>query len=154
MRKFMFDLARLFLPDRLTALVGSIALWQDSFYKEDSRGWAELRTDNGVKIKKVFTRRGYMRGGEYHPRHIKRVWVIQGSLKINLYNDDKSVRVIQLSPHSEPFVIPKGVVHDFSYPVDSLIEETWPGRYWVKFDKRRRKKVKSAKPNTSRTYLR
>jgi len=104
----------------------------------DSRGEIRRYEIRDVKFNVLFTKKGALRSGDYHPVEQYDL-ILKGKVKITLRKNGKD-EIIQKGAN-ELVTIPKNIPHLFEFLEDTIMLEWWSGPFEVEYYKPYRKFV-------------
>jgi len=109
------------------------------FYK-DARGEIHRLNIKGVKFNALFTKKGALRSGDYHPVRQYNI-LLKGVMEITMRKNGKDI-VVRKKP-GQLIVIPPNTPHLYKSITDSVILEWWGGPFKVKYYEPYRKIVEA-----------
>ncbi|TAL57745.1 MAG: hypothetical protein EPN86_01435 [Nanoarchaeota archaeon] len=107
----------------------------------DLRGEIHRLNVKGVKFNALFTKKGALRSGDYHPV-VQYNIVLKGKLQITLRKGNKDVKMIKKP--GELIKIPPNTPHLYKFLADSVILEWWGGPFKVKYYQPYRKIIEAS----------
>ncbi|MEK6967763.1 MAG: cupin domain-containing protein [Nanoarchaeota archaeon] len=122
----------------------------EPLYK-DSRGEIHRINIKGVRFNALFTKKGALRSGDYHPNTQYNI-ILKGILEITIRKNGKDI-----TSRNEPgqlIIIPPNTPHLYKSVTDTVLLEWWSGpfkvKYYMPYRKIIEKQLKNTKPKRSK----